>query len=196
MLALNIADANSTSPSHGNQNCLQTPPNTTQGANALQVTIERKDWGFLTKTIPMSSALSWDAEMPVHFPQSLVMLLGFQVLCKVCLVALCCPQAVISAIRKFLEGISDLHRVYTHHPLLLTFFLVYPGLMSRFGHRVLELWFSWEESSYENLDDDASPGRTVFPANLAALFRMLRSMPSVLLILLVGVLTHSCIHRR
>ncbi|XP_028645839.1 meiosis inhibitor protein 1 [Grammomys surdaster] len=93
-------------------------------------------------------------------------------------------EAVVNAIRKFLEGISDLHRVYTHHPLLLRFFLVYPGLMSRFGHRVLELWFSWEESSYESLDDDSSPGRAVFPANLAALFRMLRSVPSVLLILL------------
>ncbi|XP_059103787.1 meiosis inhibitor protein 1 [Peromyscus eremicus] len=93
-------------------------------------------------------------------------------------------EAVISAIRKFLEGISDLHLVYTHHPLLLRFFLVYPGLMSRFGHRALELWFSWEECSYENLDDDSSPGRTIFPANLAALFQMLRSTPSILLILL------------
>uniref|UniRef100_A0A8C8SYX2 Meiotic double-stranded break formation protein 1 n=1 Tax=Peromyscus maniculatus bairdii TaxID=230844 RepID=A0A8C8SYX2_PERMB len=93
-------------------------------------------------------------------------------------------EAVISAIRKFLEGISDLHLVYTHHPLLLRFFLVYPGLMSRFGHRALELWFSWEECNYENLDDDSSPGRTIFPANLAALFQMLRSTPSILLILL------------
>ncbi|XP_029325796.1 meiosis inhibitor protein 1 isoform X2 [Mus caroli] len=93
-------------------------------------------------------------------------------------------EAVISAIRKFLEGIPDLRGVYTHHPLLLRFFLAYPGLMSRFGHRVLELWFSWEESGYENLDDDSSPGHTVFPANLAALFRVLRSTPSILLILL------------
>ncbi|XP_076767806.1 meiosis inhibitor protein 1 isoform X1 [Arvicanthis niloticus] len=93
-------------------------------------------------------------------------------------------EAVVNAIRKFLEGISDLHLVYTHHPLMLRLFLVYPGLMSRFGHRVLELWFSWEESGYENLDDDASPGRTIFPTNLAALFWMLRSTPSVLLILL------------
>ncbi|KAL6092401.1 hypothetical protein STEG23_031759, partial [Scotinomys teguina] len=93
-------------------------------------------------------------------------------------------EAVIGAIRKFLEGISDLHLVYTHHPLLLRFFLVYPGLMSRFGHRALELWFSWEECSYENLDDDSSPGHTVFPATLATLFQMLRSTPSTLLILL------------
>ncbi|XP_051016000.1 meiosis inhibitor protein 1 [Acomys russatus] len=94
-------------------------------------------------------------------------------------------ESVVSAIRKFLEGLSDLHLVYTHHPLLLRLFLVYPGLMSRFGYRVLELWFSWEESSYEDLgDDDASPGRTIFPANLTALFQMLRSAPSTLLILL------------
>ncbi|XP_063119689.1 meiosis inhibitor protein 1 isoform X1 [Rattus norvegicus] len=93
-------------------------------------------------------------------------------------------EAVVSAIRKCLEGTSDLRLVYTHHPLLLRLFLVCPGLMGRFGHRVLELWFSWEESGYENLDDDSSPGRTVFPANFAALFQMLRSMPSVLLILL------------
>ncbi|CAH6791246.1 Mei1 [Phodopus roborovskii] len=93
-------------------------------------------------------------------------------------------EAVISAIRKFLEGISDLRLVYTHHPLLLRFFLVYPVLMSRFGHRVLELWFSREECSYENLDDDSSPGHTIFPTNLAALFQTFRSTPSSLLILL------------
>lgn len=109
--------------------------------------------------------------------------------------ALCYLQAVVSAIRKFLEGISDLHLVYTHHPLLLRFFLVYPGLMSRFGHRALELWFSWEESGYEDLDEDPTPGRTVFPANLAALFRMFRGTPSILLILLVGALVQSCIYR-
>jgi hypothetical protein len=93
---------------------------------------------------------------------------------------------VVSAIRKFLEGISDLHLVYTHHPLLLKFFLVYPELMSRFGHRVLELWFSWEESSYEELDDVPSAGQPTLPASLAAMFQMLRSSPSILLILLVG----------
>lgn len=49
VLAVNTADASSTSPSHGNQNCLQTSANITQGANALQVTIERKDWDFSHK---------------------------------------------------------------------------------------------------------------------------------------------------
>lgn len=151
-------------------------------------------WGFLTKTIPVSSTLSWDAQTPVHSPQSLALLLGFQVLCKGCLPALCCLQAVVSAVRKFLESISDLRLVYTHHPLLLRFFLEHPGLMSRFGHHVLELWFSWEESGYEDLGDDSSPGPTL-PVNLAALFRMLRTMPSILLILLVGALTPSCVRR-
>ncbi|XP_046285527.1 meiosis inhibitor protein 1 isoform X4 [Marmota monax] len=93
-------------------------------------------------------------------------------------------EAVVSAIRKFLEGISDLHLVYTHHPLLLRFFLLYPELMSRFGHRILELWFFWEESSYEELDDVSSAGLPTLPASLAALFQMLRSSPSILLILL------------
>ncbi|XP_058597141.1 meiosis inhibitor protein 1 isoform X2 [Neofelis nebulosa] len=93
-------------------------------------------------------------------------------------------EAVVSAIRKILEGIPDLHLVYIHHPLLLRFFLLYPELMSRFGHRVLELWFSWEESSYEELDDVSSAGQSPLPASLAALFYMLRSSPSILLILL------------
>uniref|UniRef100_A0A8D2JR12 Meiotic double-stranded break formation protein 1 n=1 Tax=Sciurus vulgaris TaxID=55149 RepID=A0A8D2JR12_SCIVU len=93
-------------------------------------------------------------------------------------------EAMVIAIRKFLEGISDLHLVYTHHPLLLRFFLSYPELMSRFGHRILELWFFWEESSYEELDDIPSPGQTTLPASLATLFQMLRSSPSILLILL------------
>nr|XP_001502653.3 meiosis inhibitor protein 1 isoform X4 [Equus caballus] len=93
-------------------------------------------------------------------------------------------EAVVSAIRKFLEGIPDLHLVYAHHPLLLRFFLLYPELMSRFGHRVLELWFSWEDSSYEELDDLASAGQPTLPASLAALFHILRSSPSILLILL------------
>ncbi|XP_045690965.1 meiosis inhibitor protein 1 [Phyllostomus hastatus] len=93
-------------------------------------------------------------------------------------------EAVVSAIRKFLEGTPDLHLIYTHHPLLLRFFLSYPELMSRFGHGVLELWFSWEESSCEELDDTPSAGQPTLPASLAALFHILRSSPSILLILL------------
>ncbi|XP_004484195.2 meiosis inhibitor protein 1 [Dasypus novemcinctus] len=93
-------------------------------------------------------------------------------------------EAVVRAIRTFLEGIPDLPLVYTHHPLLLRLFLLYPELMSRFGHRVLELWFSWEESSYEELDDIPSAGQPTLPSSLAALFHILRSSPSILLILL------------
>ncbi|XP_006150782.1 meiosis inhibitor protein 1 [Tupaia chinensis] len=93
-------------------------------------------------------------------------------------------EAVISAIRKFLEGVPDLHLVYTHHYLLLRFFLMYPELMSRFGHRVLELWFSWEERSHEELDDGLSAGQLTLPTNLTVLFQMLRSSLSILLILL------------
>lgn len=103
------------------------------------------------------------------------------------------PQAVVSAIRKFLEWVPDLHLVYTHHPHLLRLFLLYPELMSRFGHRVLDLWFSWEESSYEELDDVSSGGQPTLPASLAVLFHILRSSPSILLILLVGYhLAHFC----
>ncbi|EHH20279.1 hypothetical protein EGK_03097 [Macaca mulatta] len=93
-------------------------------------------------------------------------------------------ETMVSAVRKFLEGIPDLQLVYTHHPLLLRFFLLYPELMSRYGYRVLELWFSWEESSCEELDDVTSAGQPALPTSLAVLFQLLRSIPSILLILL------------
>lgn len=97
-----------------------------------------------------------------------------------------CLQAVVGTIRKFLEDTPDLHRVYTHNPLLLRLFLLHPELMRRFGHRFLELWFSWEESSCEELDGVPSAGQPTLPASVAALFHILRSSPSILLILLVG----------
>uniref|UniRef100_A0A2K5N6J3 Meiotic double-stranded break formation protein 1 n=1 Tax=Cercocebus atys TaxID=9531 RepID=A0A2K5N6J3_CERAT len=93
-------------------------------------------------------------------------------------------ETMVSAVRKFLEGIPDLQLVYTHHPLLLRFFLSYPELMSRYGYRVLELWFSWEDSSCEELDDVTSAGQPALPTSLAVLFQLLRSIPSILLILL------------
>lgn len=99
---------------------------------------------------------------------------------------LLCFQVVVSAIRKFLEGLSDLRLVYTHHLLSLSFFLSYPELMSRFGQRVLELWFSWEESCCEELDELPTGPEPTLPASLVALFQILRSSPSILLILLVG----------
>ncbi|XP_058529614.1 meiosis inhibitor protein 1 isoform X2 [Ochotona princeps] len=93
-------------------------------------------------------------------------------------------EVVVSAIRKFLEGLLDLRLVYTHHPLLLCFFLSYPELMSRFGQRVLELWFSWEESCCEELDELPTGPEPTLPASLVTLFQILRSHPSILLILL------------
>ncbi|XP_049628411.1 meiosis inhibitor protein 1 [Suncus etruscus] len=94
-------------------------------------------------------------------------------------------EAAVSAVRKFLEAIPDLNLVYTHHPLVLRFFLLYPQLMSRFGYRVLELWFSWGEDDYEGLDDSPSPGTPPsVPASLGTLFHMLRNSPSILLILI------------
>ena len=137
--------------------------------------------------------ISWTPEKPVHFFPvtswlSLFVgdwnLLGH--LQGAFSLFILCLQAVVGAIRKFLEDTPDLHRVYTHHPLLLRLFLLYPELMRRFGHRVLELWFSWEESSCEELDGVPSAGQPTLPASVAALFHMLRSSPSILLILLVG----------
>ncbi|KAM6214789.1 meiosis inhibitor protein 1 [Rhynchocyon petersi] len=93
-------------------------------------------------------------------------------------------KAAVSAIRKFLEAISDLNLIYTHKPPLLRFFLLYPELMSRFGQRVLELWFTWEEISYEELDDSPTARQQPLPASMAALFLILRSSPSILFILL------------
>ncbi|XP_027729445.1 meiosis inhibitor protein 1 isoform X3 [Vombatus ursinus] len=96
-------------------------------------------------------------------------------------------KAPLSAIRKMLEGISDLRLVYSHHPCTLKFFLMYPDLLSRFGHRVLELWLSWEDGGSPEGEDPASavPAR---PAALAdhedPLLPILKSGSSVLLILL------------
>ncbi|XP_006890243.1 PREDICTED: meiosis inhibitor protein 1 [Elephantulus edwardii] len=93
-------------------------------------------------------------------------------------------KAAVSAIRKFLESISDLQLVYTHQPPLLRFFLLYPELMSRFGHRVLELWFYWEEINCEEDDSTSAGQQPPLPANVTALFLILRSSTSILLILL------------
>ncbi|XP_045145659.1 meiosis inhibitor protein 1 isoform X3 [Echinops telfairi] len=93
-------------------------------------------------------------------------------------------EATVSAIRKFLEGLPDLHLVYTHHTPLVRLFLLYPELMSRFGHQVLELWFSWEEISCEELDFIPSAEQPTLPDSLASLFLILRNSPSILLILL------------
>ncbi|XP_006866927.1 PREDICTED: meiosis inhibitor protein 1 [Chrysochloris asiatica] len=91
---------------------------------------------------------------------------------------------LLSAVRHFLEDFTDLHLIYTHHLPLLRFFLLYPEMMSRFGHRVLEMWFSWEEIHHEELDDVSCVQEPPLPASLAALFLIIRSSPSILLMLL------------
>ena len=110
--------------------------------------------------------ITWTPEKPVHFfpvTSWLSLFVGdwslLGPLQGVFILFILCLQAVVGAIRKFLEDTPDLHRVYTHHPLLLRLFLLHPELMRRFGHRVLELWFSWEESSYEELDGVPSAGQ-------------------------------------
>ena len=137
--------------------------------------------------------ITWTPEKPVHFfpvTSWLSLFVGdwslLGPLQGVFILFILCLQAVVGAIRKFLEDTPDLHRVYTHHPLLLRLFLLHPELMRRFGHCVLELWFSWEERSCEELDGVPSAGHPTLPASVAALFHILRSSPSILLILLVG----------
>ncbi|XP_004610783.1 meiosis inhibitor protein 1 [Sorex araneus] len=93
-------------------------------------------------------------------------------------------EAMVSAVRKFLEAIPDLHLVYTHDPFVLRFFLLYPLLMSRFGYRILELWFSWEKYDSEEPEETVSPEKPTLPASLGTLFCLLRSSPSILLILI------------
>ncbi|XP_056653417.1 meiosis inhibitor protein 1 isoform X2 [Monodelphis domestica] len=95
-------------------------------------------------------------------------------------------KAPLSALRKMLEAVSDLSLVYSHHPYTLKFFLIYPELLSRFGHRVLELWFSWEDLAF-----DAPSSAPALPDHVDLLLHILKSTSSVLLILLDLVYTSS-----
>lgn len=97
-------------------------------------------------------------------------------------------QASLSAIRRILDSISDLSLVYVHHPLLLNFFLRYPELMGRFGHRILHLWLSCEDYSHtesEDTDKRLSAGFSDSLNNFNSLLCMLKGNPSALLVLLV-----------
>ncbi|NXA39432.1 MEII1 protein, partial [Eudromia elegans] len=51
----------------------------------------------------------------------------------------------LCTIKRILDNLPDLGLVYVHCPLLLSFFLHYPEFMGRFGHQVLQLWFSRED---------------------------------------------------
>ncbi|XP_074866311.1 meiosis inhibitor protein 1 [Carettochelys insculpta] len=95
--------------------------------------------------------------------------------------------SALLAIRRVLENTSDLDLVYIHHPLLLKFFLRYSELMGRYGHQILQLWFSWEDySQIENEDSVSglSPRLPDYPNSFTALFHILKGNSSVLLILL------------
>ncbi|KAM6435982.1 meiosis inhibitor protein 1 isoform 4-T4 [Liasis olivaceus] len=95
--------------------------------------------------------------------------------------------ASLSAIRKILDVISDFSLVYVHHPLVLKFFLQYPDLMGRFGHCILQLWFSCEDFSQIEYEDAATKGSVGFPDssnNFNSLLCMLKDNPSAILVLL------------
>ncbi|KAH0616842.1 hypothetical protein JD844_028266 [Phrynosoma platyrhinos] len=93
----------------------------------------------------------------------------------------------LGAIRRVLDVISDLSLVYVHHPLMLKFFLNYPELMKRFGHCILQLWFSCEDYSQIESEDAVTSGSAGFLQsyhNLNSLLSMLKGNFSALLVLL------------
>ncbi|NXK95317.1 MEII1 protein, partial [Formicarius rufipectus] len=88
----------------------------------------------------------------------------------------------LCTIRRILENLPDLSLVYVHCPLLLKFFLRYPELMGKFGHQVLQLWFSWEGCKLEVEDSDFGTSDQMNSAS--SLLPILKSNTSILLILL------------
>ncbi|NXD49768.1 MEII1 protein, partial [Corvus moneduloides] len=89
----------------------------------------------------------------------------------------------LSTIRRILDNLPDLSLVYVHCPLLLKFFLRYPELMGRFGHQILQLWFSWEDCKQTEAEEaDFGTSDQLNSAN--PLFPILKSNSSILLILL------------
>ncbi|NXH61294.1 MEII1 protein, partial [Rhabdornis inornatus] len=89
----------------------------------------------------------------------------------------------LSTIKRILDNLPDLSLVYVHCPLLLKFFLRYPELMGRFGHQVLQLWFSWEDCKQPEAEEaDCGTSSQLNTAN--PLLPILKSNSSILLILL------------
>ncbi|XP_053920252.1 meiosis inhibitor protein 1 isoform X2 [Cuculus canorus] len=87
----------------------------------------------------------------------------------------------LCTIRRILDSLPDLSLVYVHCPLLLKFFLCYPELMGRFGHQVLQLWFSWED--YKQTEaEEAGASDQLNSSN--PLLPILKSNSSILFILL------------
>ncbi|XP_057286998.1 meiosis inhibitor protein 1 [Pezoporus wallicus] len=89
----------------------------------------------------------------------------------------------LCTIRRILDNLPDLSLVYVHCPLLLKFFLRYPELMGRFGHQVLQLWFSWGDCKQTGIEEDGF-GMSDQLNSVNPLLPILKSNSSILLILL------------
>ncbi|KFQ28603.1 Meiosis inhibitor protein 1, partial [Mesitornis unicolor] len=86
-------------------------------------------------------------------------------------------------IRRILDNLADMSLVYVHCPLLLKFFLRYPELMGRFGHQVLQLWFSWGNCKQTETEEPGF-GASDQLNSANPLLPILKSNSSILLILL------------
>ncbi|NXR12259.1 MEII1 protein, partial [Semnornis frantzii] len=89
----------------------------------------------------------------------------------------------LCTIRRILDNLPDLSLVYVHCPLLLKFFLHCTELMGRFGHQVLQLWFSWGDCK-QSETEEAGIGVSDQLNSAASLLPILKSNSSILLILL------------
>ncbi|KFV50773.1 Meiosis inhibitor protein 1, partial [Gavia stellata] len=89
----------------------------------------------------------------------------------------------LCTIRRILDGLPDLSLIYVHCPPLLKFFLHYPELMGRFGHQVLQLWFSWGDCK-QTETEEAGLGISDQLNKTDLLLPILKSNSSILLILL------------
>ncbi|XP_010161688.2 meiosis inhibitor protein 1, partial [Antrostomus carolinensis] len=89
----------------------------------------------------------------------------------------------LCTIKRILDNLPDLSLVYVHCPLLLKFFLRYPELMGRFGHQILQLWFSWGDCKQTDTKG-AGFGASDQLNCTNPLLPILKSNSSILLILL------------
>ncbi|XP_063178615.1 meiosis inhibitor protein 1 [Chroicocephalus ridibundus] len=89
----------------------------------------------------------------------------------------------LCTIRRILNNLPDLSFVYVHCPLLMKFFLHYPELTGRFGHQVLQLWFSWGDCKQAETEE-AGFGVSDQLSSANPLLPILKSNSSILLILL------------
>ncbi|XP_054039847.1 meiosis inhibitor protein 1 [Rissa tridactyla] len=89
----------------------------------------------------------------------------------------------LCTIRRILNNLPDLSFVYVHCPLLMKFFLHYPELTGRFGHQVLQLWFSWGDCK-QTETEEAGFGVSDQLSSANPLLPILKSNSSILLILL------------